>query len=117
MRGNAAIQGVPIVMKSKLDAAANAEAEVLVAGVAGDSHVLVGIEYSYQAGTPVGKVTITDGSTVLKEWDVTGEGHWSNDFSGIAPLGGISMTMGADLKVELGAAGADAVGKLNVTYR
>ena len=117
MRGNAAIQGVPIVLASKLDAAANAEAEVLVSGVAGDSHVLVGIEYSYAGGTPVGKLTITDGSTIIKEWDVTGEGHWSIDFSTIGSVRGIPMTVGADLKVELGAAGADAVGKLSVTYR
>lgn len=116
MRGNAAIQGVPIVLASKLDAVANAEAEVLIAGVAGQSHVLKGIEYSYKAGTPAGKVTITDGSTIVKEWDVAGEGHWSIDYSTVGPVGGLPMAEGAALKVELGAGGASVLGKLNITY-
>jgi hypothetical protein len=117
MRGNAAVQGVPIVLKSKLDAAADTAANVTVDGVAGQSHVLVSVEYSYSIGTPVGKLQIKDGSTVVKEVDVNGVGHWRMDFSKIGPVGGIPVAMGADLVVELGAATGTSVGKLNITYR
>lgn len=116
MRGNAAKQGVPIVLDSDLVQAANTAVTLTASGVARNSHVLKSVEYSYQAGTPVGTLTIKDGSTTIKEWDVTGEGHWSHDFSTIGPMGGIPVTMGADLVVVLAAGGADAVGKLNMTY-
>lgn len=116
MRGNAAIQGVPIVLASDLDEVADTAVTLTASGVAGNSHVLKSVEYSYKAGTPVGKLTIKDGATTIKEWDVTGEGNWSNDFSTIGPVGGIPITMGNDLVVVLGAATGTSVGKLNMTY-
>lgn len=117
MRGDANAIPAPIQLASDLDEAADTAVTITKSGVAGSSHVLVGVEYSYQAGTPVGKLTIKDGSTTVKEWDVTGEGDWSRDFSAIKPTGGLPMTEGNDLVVVLGAAGALAVGKLNITHR
>lgn len=116
MRGNAAVQGVPLQHKTDTEAA-NTAVTITNPGVAGDTHVLVSVEYSYSIGTPVGKLTIKDGSTVLKEVDVNGVGHWRMDFSQIGPVGGMPVTMGADLVVILGAATGTSVGRLNITYR
>lgn len=117
MRGDANAIPAPILLKSDLDEAADTAVTLTVDGVAGESHVLVGVEYSYQAGTPVGKLTIKDGVTTIKEWDVTGEGNWSRDFSAIEPTGGIPITEGNDLVVVLGAATGTSVGKLSLTHR
>lgn len=116
MRGNANAISAPLQHESDTEAADTA-VTITKTGVAGNTHVLVSVEYSYSIGTPVGKLTIKDGSTVLKEVDVNGVGHWRMDFSRIGSVGGIPVTMGADLVVILGAATGTSVGRLNITYR
>lgn len=122
MRGNAAVQGVPVKFASKLDAAADAVAAVVISGVAGVSHVLVGVEYSYSGDVGSGELAIgydpdPGAAVTIKEVAVDGEDHWMIDFSQCGPMGGLPMPMGADLLVTLARGGVGVTGKVNITYR
>lgn len=117
MRGNAAVQGVPLVLASKLDASANVAAIVTRLGVVGISPVLVKVKYSYEGGSPVGKLTIVFGGVIVKEVDVTGEGDWEMDFSNMGPVGGLPAGMSDTVILTLAAAGVGVTGKLNTIFR
>jgi hypothetical protein len=119
MRGNAAVQGVPIVLVSKLDAAEGATASAVVSAVAGVSHVLVTVEVSYTGAAGAGELSIRSGplsEVVHKQVTVTGPGHWTWDFSDVGPVGGIPIPMGDAFTVRLTGV-ASATAKVNATYR
>lgn len=107
----------PLKYSSLPDESVDTAVTITIPGEAGQTHVLVSVEWSYSLGTPVGKLQIKDGSTLLKEVDVNGVGHWPWDFSNDGPAGGLPMTEGADLVATLTAGGALVQGKINITYR
>lgn len=119
MRGNAAVQGVPILLGSKLNAAPNAVAKVAVLGTPGISRVLVSGEYSYQStsGTPSGSLRIKYASVIVKEWDISRDGHWTFDYSRMGPVGGLPAPIGQELTVELTAGGTNTTGKVSIVIR
>lgn len=117
MRGNANAIPAPILLGSKLDAAANAAATKIITGGAGISWVLVGVEWSYQGGTPVGTLAILFAGVAVKSYDIVLEGHDFLDFSTMGPMGGLPAPIGVSLGVSLTAGGVGITGKVNITYR
>lgn len=79
------------------------------AAVTGKSHRLTALAVSYSAAPTAGRVTISDGATVVFEVDITAAGPLSVPL----PQGGLQGTAGAAMTVTLGAAGAGVVGKVN----
>lgn len=96
-------------------AGANTNAVLTIAAEADEIHVLDMLWFSYTDGTagasPVGRITISIGGTVVFDHDITS--------SGPGPLRLHGMNGGKaneEVVVTLYAGGADVVGKLSVQY-
>jgi hypothetical protein len=95
---------------NKATAAANTAVTVTLAAVAGESHRLTYLAYSYSASPTGGQITITDGGTTIFDLDVTSS--WEV-FESLPP-GGIKCSTNSAVVLTLAAGGAGIVGKLNV---
>lgn len=117
MLGNANAIPAPIRMASKLDAAANTAATKIITGGTGISWVFLGVEWSYQGGTPDGALAILVAGVAVKSFDISTEGHDFLDFTKMEPMGGIPAPISVAIGVSLSAGGAGITGKVNFTYR
>lgn len=76
------------------------------------SHILAGVIWSYSGGTPAGRLTIKDGSSIILDVDITASGP------GYLPLDAspIRITPGNAMEVRLWAGGAGVVGKVTARH-
>lgn len=90
-------------------AAANTAVTQTFAAVVGKSHRLTSLAVSYSAAPTGGRVTVSDGGTVVFEVDVTAAGPVSVPLPG----GGLQGTANTAMTVTLAAGGAAVIGKVN----
>jgi hypothetical protein len=90
-------------------AAANTAVTQTITAVAGESHRLVFLAFSYSSAPTGGRVTVADGGTTILDLDVTAGGPYVV----VLPGSGLEGTAGQALTVTLAAAGVAVVGKLN----
>lgn len=90
-------------------AAANTAVTQTFAAVAAQAHRLTSLVVSYSAAPTGGRVTVSDGATVVFEVDVTAAGPVMVPL----PAGGLKGSVNTALTVTLAAAGAGVVGKVN----
>jgi hypothetical protein len=106
-------QGRPLQgVAGDLATATHAAATVTYAAdTTGRSHVAYKIHWSYSADPTGGRLTVTDGATVIHDQDVTKGGPGFVEFS--RPLAGTANTA---MTVTLADGGAAVVGKVKVEH-
>jgi hypothetical protein len=98
---------VPDAADAAVAGAANAAATWTRAGVAGASHVLSGVWWSYSAAPTGGRLTVSDGTITYRDLDVTAAGP------GFLPCNPpLKMPAGRPLTLTLAAAGVGVAGKI-----
>ncbi len=96
------------ILKAKHHPTSNTAAVVTLALVAGQEHVIHGVQWSYNGAPTGGRLTMTDGTDTW-DIDITAAGP-----GGYAPLWGGAE--GAQVTITLAAGGSGVTGKLNVQY-
>lgn len=105
----AGFTSIPTTPTETATSADNAAATITYAAAAGQRHALSGIIWSYDGSPTGGRLTVTEGVTMLLDVDITESGP------GFLPFErGKSGGTGAVLTITLYAGGAGVIGKLNI---